>query len=166
MNALAAVSDDSPSGASRPAWNVLVVDDDQGVIDVTRLALSGLCFEGRPVVVHGALSARQARESLEQLPSVEVILLDVVMESDDAGLKFVQHVRNELGNSTTRIILRTGQPGLASPLELATLYEIDGYFAKTSLTALELKVAVVTALRAVRQVRGLSASRQGAANHG
>jgi hypothetical protein len=41
------------------------------------------------------------------------VLLDVVMETADAGLLLVDYIRRELGLSATRIVLRTGQPGYA-----------------------------------------------------
>jgi len=41
------------------------------------------------------------------------VLLDVIMETDQAGLDLVEFIRDTLKNETVRIILRTGQPGQA-----------------------------------------------------
>ena len=35
------------------------------------------------------------------------------METDDAGLRLVKRIREELKNQLVRIVLRTGQPGQA-----------------------------------------------------
>lgn len=88
-------------------WKLLVVDDEEDVHHVTRLVLGRFRFEGRPVCLLAAYSAAEARVVLASHPDIAVILLDVVMESDDAGLRLVRHVREELGNRNVRIILRT-----------------------------------------------------------
>ena len=44
---------------------------------------------------------------------VVLALIDVVMETDDAGLKLVEHIRAELNNRMMRLVIRTGQPGIA-----------------------------------------------------
>lgn len=96
----------------RPAsrWKILIVDDELDVHKVTRLVLSGFEFGGRTLELYSAYSAAEARELLGAHPDMAVILLDVVMEDDDAGLKLVRHIRKEQHNNAVRIILRTGQP--------------------------------------------------------
>ncbi len=92
-------------------WHLLIVDDDEEIHTVTRLALSDLLVQGRKLVFHHAYSGRAAIEFLKKNPHIAVILLDVVMESDDAGLLVVQQIREQLGMDEVRIVLRTGQPG-------------------------------------------------------
>ncbi|MBL0029243.1 MAG: hypothetical protein IPO95_09300 [Rhodanobacteraceae bacterium] len=68
-----------------------------------------------------------------------MMLLDVVMESDQAGLDLVKVIRNELGNRFVRIVLRTGQPGQAPEQDVIANYDINDYKDKTELTAQKLR---------------------------
>lgn len=145
------VADREPAPApGRPPvpWVLLVVDDDPEVHAVTRLALDGVLFEDRPLEILSAGSGAEAREMLRQRADIALILLDVVMETDTAGLDLVRHIREELHNTTVRIVLRTGQPGQAPAREVISRYEIDDYCTKTELTFERLYVRVMAALRA------------------
>lgn len=146
--------------AQQSDWKLLVVDDEEDVHHVTRLVLGRYRFDGRPVQLLGAWSAAEARVVLATHPDIAVILLDVVMETDDAGLRLVQHVREELGNHQVRIILRTGQPGQAPEHDVVMRYDINDYRAKTELTADKLCTSVTSALRAWRDIRALEQSRR------
>lgn len=145
--------------AAAPAarWKVLLVDDEPAVHDVSNLILSGLSFEGREVELLSASSDAQAREILAQHRDVALILLDVVMETDDAGIALVQHVREQLRDSDVQIVLRTGQPGMAPERDVVLRYEINGYFLKTDITSQRLHSIVISALRSYRHTRSLRA---------
>src|ERR1044071_4155898 len=111
---LTVVEDEPASQPPAPAtagWKVAIVDDDQGVHTGTRFALQDFSLHGRGIELLSARSAVEARELFRKTPELAVILLDVVMETEGAGLELVQFVREELRNETVRIILRTGQPG-------------------------------------------------------
>lgn len=140
-----------------PPWTVLVVDDEPDIHAVTRLALEGTRFDGRGVQLLHAHSAAAGREALAANPQVALILLDVVMESDDAGLAFVRHVRETVGNRAVRIVLRTGQPGVAPARTVIETYEIDDYRTKTELTSERLHVSVAAALRTFALLQSLRA---------
>ena len=141
---------DESAAPGRKPWILLVVDDDADVHTVTRLALGDFHFEGRPVEILSALSAEDARRLWRKTPDIALVLLDVVMETEHAGLDFVRFVREEMKNPRTRIVLRTGQPGQAPALDVVRRYEIDDYRAKTELTFERLHVLVSTALRTYR----------------
>ncbi|MGQ0466471.1 MAG: adenylate/guanylate cyclase domain-containing protein [Sporichthyaceae bacterium] len=144
--------------ASDPAtwWKLLVVDDEPEVHKVTELALSGFAFEERRVQIVNAYSGIEARQILAEHPDTAVILLDVVMETDDAGLEFVRWVRGELGNRMVRIILRTGQPGHAPEQKVVVDYDINDYKNKAELTAGRLFTTMVSSLRSHRDLRHIS----------
>ena len=142
-------------------WRILVVDDDREVHVVTRLALKSLHFAGRGIEILSAYSAAAAREVLATKNDIAIVLLDVVMESDDAGLRLVQYIREELKNANMRIILRTGQPGQAPEEEVIVKYDVNDYKAKTELTVQKLFTTTVTALRAYDYLRGLDEHRRG-----
>lgn len=144
--------EETAPGTESP-WRILVVDDDAEVHAVTRLALSDLCLGDRPLEILGARSAAEARALWLRQCDIALVLLDVVMETDLAGLDFVRFVRDEQGDDRVRIVLRTGQPGQAPALEVLKQYEIDDYRTKTDLTYQRLNVVVSTALRTYRLLR-------------
>jgi DNA-binding MarR family transcriptional regulator/CheY-like chemotaxis protein len=133
---------------SENSWKILIVDDDVEVHNVTKLALSDFTFEGKPLTFISAYSAQEANQLIQSHPDTAIMFLDVVMETENAGLQVVQFVRDELENHLVRIILRTGQPGQAPENVVAVNYGIDDYKTKTELTSQKLSITVVTALRA------------------
>ncbi len=153
-------ADDGPGpsngGSNGSSWKLLVVDDEAAVHDVTRLALAAFSFEGRPLRLLSAYSAAEAEIALAEHPDTAVILLDVVMETDAAGLDFVHHVRTVEKNHLVRIILRTGQPGHAPENRVIVEYDINDYKHKADLTAQRLFTAVIGALRSYRDLRYIS----------
>jgi CheY-like chemotaxis protein len=112
-------------------WEILVVDDDQSIHDVTSLILRDFEFEGRPVNLTHGYSAKEAMTILQKNNNFAVLLLDVVMETDHAGLDLVGYIRNELKNQFLRIVLRTGQPGQAPELSVIVDYDINDYQVKS-----------------------------------
>jgi len=144
-------------------WHVLVVDDDEAIHDVTRLVLSNFHFDNRPLQLFFAYSALEARELLEQPNDFSILLLDVVMETDHAGLDLVSHIRNVIKNQFLRIILRTGQPGQAPELSVIVDYDINDYRTKTELTTDKMYACITAALRSYRDIntiRELAADRE------
>ncbi|WP_413207336.1 DUF3369 domain-containing protein [Rhodospirillum sp. A1_3_36] len=147
-----------PPSKPRP-WSILIVDDDEEVHSVTRLALDSFTFRSRPLAFTSAYSASEAMALLEAMDEVAIILLDVVMESDDAGLRVVRFTRDKLGNQSTRIILRTGQPGQAPEHDLIVEYDINDYKSKTELTLSKLYTMMVSSLRSFEQIQALQTNR-------
>ena len=146
-----------PGGDS---WKILIVDDEPEIHEITKLVLNEFIFEGKPISFMSAYSGEDAKELIEKHPDTALILLDVVMEADNAGLEAVKYIRDVLGNLLVRIILRTGQPGQAPEDVVIINYDINDYKSKTELTTRKLFTAVVTALRAFRTLRKLEESRR------
>lgn len=144
-----------------PPWRVLVVDDDRDVHDSTGYALRGLELVGRPVQLLHAYSSAEGLMLLRHEHDVAVILLDVVMETEHAGLAMVDNIRNGLGLRNTRIILRTGQPGQAPEIETIRRYDINDYKTKSELTRANLYATLTAAVRCYDQLCRLDASRRG-----
>ncbi|MGH8671353.1 MAG: EAL domain-containing response regulator [Burkholderiales bacterium] len=141
-------------------WVILLVDDEPQVHEITKLVLAGADFAGRPIEFHSAYSAVEAKTFLQRHPETALVLLDVVMETGDAGLGFVRYVRDQLKNVDLQIVLRTGQPGMAPERDVILKYEINGYFLKTEITAQKLYSIVVSALRAFHYVKSLQRPQQ------
>jgi two-component system sensor histidine kinase ChiS len=141
-------------------WKIMIVDDEAEIHQVTQLALADFRFEDKGVNFISAYSGREAGQLLQAHPDVALILLDVVMETDDAGLALARHIRRDLNNQSVRIVLRTGQPGQAPEGTVVVDYDINDYKAKTELTTQKLFTSVVTALRAFRHLTAIEAHRQ------
>ena len=158
------IDDDEPDQAApthQLAWRVLVVDDDEAVRTVTRLALRSLQIDGVPVVLECVDSASAARSYLESHADTAAAIVDVIMETDTAGLDLVRWVRQGLGDDSIRLILRTGQPGSAPESQVTTAYDIHDYLAKTETTARRLVTCVMGAVRAWRDMRTIREQREG-----
>ncbi|MBE1299562.1 MAG: EAL domain-containing protein [Alteromonadaceae bacterium] len=148
--------------AASGTWNVLVVDDDEEIHSVTRLALSDLVLNGKSLTFHHAYSGAEALEFLtERGHEIAVLLLDVVMESDDAGLQVAKKMRDELHLEEPRIILRTGQPGYAPEESVIKEYDINDYKTKTELTRSKLVTTIIASLRSYQQILTINQSRKG-----
>ena len=142
-------------------WKVLLVDDDEQMHQITRLALSGFSFEGRKLELISAYSGIEARELCLQHTDLALALVDVVMESEHAGLELVKYIREELNNSLVRIVLRTGQAGQAPEDRVIREYEIDDYKEKTELTTQKLKTLLYSMLRSYRDLCLIEEQKQG-----
>jgi signal transduction histidine kinase len=129
-------------------WKILIVDDEEDIHSVTRIALKGFTFRGKPVVFYDAYTAAEAEKILKEHPDIALILLDVVMETTNAGLDLVKVIRDKLGNKVTQIIIRTGQPGQAPERDVIVSYEINDYKTKTELTSFKLFTVALASLRA------------------
>ncbi len=144
-----------------PAWTIVIVDDDDELHRSTDFALTSVEILGRPLIKLHAWSAVEGEALLTKHPDVAVVLLDVVMETEDAGLRLVRRIRDHLGMHNVRIILRTGQPGYAPELSVIRDYDINDYRTKSELTRVRLLTSLHSALRSFAQVQALDASRQG-----
>lgn len=143
------------------AWRVLLVDDEHDVHLATKFALADAVIEHRPLEFLHAYSAAEARTLLAREKNVAVVLLDVVMETEHAGLDLVRVIRGELGLADIRIVLRTGQPGYAPEIEAIRDYDINDYQTKGELNRTRLYTTLTAAIRGYEQLRVINASRRG-----
>ena len=166
--------DDRPLFADEPAqpaaadtveaaapWRILIVDDEADVHSVTTFMLRGQQYLGRGFEFLHAYSGREARDILAANPDLAVVLLDVVMETEDSGLQLVHYIREELGNRTVRIVLRTGQPGKAPAARVIVEYDINDYKEKTELTLEKMLVTLISALRSYHFITTIENNRRG-----
>jgi c-di-GMP phosphodiesterase len=147
-----APTDTNLKSKSNGVWRILIVDDEPEVHKITAMALSGVEILGRNLEFLNAKSSAEARKLLEVEKDIAVILLDVVMESDNAGLELVEIIRDELQLESTRIILRTGQPGHAPEEKVIIDYDINDYIMKTEMTRNKLVTAMCAAIRGYQQI--------------
>jgi CheY-like chemotaxis protein len=145
--------DAAAESANAAPWRVLIVDDDVDVHVVTKFALSQASFQGRRLSFMHAYSGAEALALLRSTPDIAVVLLDVIMETQDAGLQVARQIREDLHNSAVRIILRTGQPGQALEHRIIIDYDINDFWCKTDLTTRKLFTTVITSLRTYATLR-------------
>jgi signal transduction histidine kinase len=151
----------APVHSSVRKWKIAIIDDDRAVHEGTRFALSDYSLNGQTLEILSAYSAAEGRTLMRAHPDIAAVLLDVIMETDVAGLDLVEYIRNEIKNETVRIILRTGQPGQAPERRVIVQYDINDYKAKTELTADKLFTSLTAALRSYQQLERMLQTRRG-----
>jgi len=151
----------APVDSSVRKWKIAIIDDDRAVHEGTRFALSDYSLNGQTLEILSAYSAAEGRTLMRAHPDIAAVLLDVIMETDVAGLDLVEYIRNEIRNETVRIILRTGQPGQAPERRVIVQYDINDYKAKTELTADKLFTSLTAALRSYQQLERMLQTRRG-----
>lgn len=145
--------------APSETYRILIADDEPDIHAITKLTLKGIARKYGPLEFVSAYSGAETMAALRQYPDIAVILLDVVMETDHAGLEACRAVRGDLGNRLVRILLRTGQPGVAPEQQTIDTYDIDGYLAKTETSASRLHTAVRCALKSYMELVALERHR-------
>lgn len=133
-------------------WRILVIDDDESVHQVTKLVLADAVIENRRLEIISAYSSKEAKSILQKDNSFCMAFVDVVMETDHAGLELVEWIRNELKNRTIRLILRTGQAGSAPEAKVIKEFDINDYKEKTDFTANKMITTVYASIRAYRDI--------------
>ncbi len=133
-------------------WRILVIDDDESVHQVTQLVLSGITIEGRTLELTSVFSFKEAQELLLKDSNFCMAFVDVVMETDHAGLDLVEWIRNDLKNQAIRLVLRTGQAGTAPEARVIKDFDINDYKEKTDFTSGKMITTVYAAIRAYRDI--------------
>jgi hypothetical protein len=139
------------------------VDDEPDVLSVTTLALRSMRVGGLPLKVYTASSKAEAIELLNGplgsqrrgISRIAVAFIDVVMETDHAGLELCQYIRETMGNKITQMYVRTGQPGVVPERAVIDRYDITGYLSKVEATEDKLYSLVRSGIRTALVV-GLS----------
>jgi len=139
---------DQPEGFDLPEWKVIIADDQEEIHTVTKLVLDEFSFEGKKLKFLNAYSGQETKQLVRENDDIAFILLDVVMETDEAGLEVVRYIREELKNNIVQIVLNTGQPGQAPEHEVITKYAINDYKSKTEFNAKKLITSLTSSLRA------------------
>lgn len=142
-------------------WKIVIADDEEEVHTMTRMVLRKFSFEDRGVELISTYSGFETIRVMEEQPDIAVILLDVVMETENSGLEVVKKIREDLKNPFVRIILRTGQPGQAPEDDVIRNYDINDYKSKTELTVQKLYTSIIASLRAYIDMRTIEHNRLG-----
>jgi PAS domain S-box-containing protein len=161
------IDDDGLAPVSAPElapWAILIVDDDVDVHVVTKFSLRNVTYKGRPLTFLHAYSGKEGLNTLRTTPDIALVLLDVVMETENAGLTLARQIRGELDNQVVRVVLRTGQSGQAMEQSVIVDYDINDYRTKSDLTTQKLFTTVISSLRAYDSLLSAAASQQALKN--
>lgn len=143
-------------------WKVLSVEDDLDYQSALVSSLETLILPNNTKLeILTANSAFEASSTLSTHKDIGLILLDVVMEEDDAGLRLVSTIREEQGNALVRIVLLTGQPGFAPEKEVMSSLDIDEYWNKADLKLDKLHSIVSSNMRVWCYISELADAKQG-----
>jgi len=140
-------SDLAPETGKVP-WKIMIVDDENSMHEITKKTLAEFTFMGKNLIFLQAYSAKEAMQIIKENPDMALVLLDIVLETSNAGLDLIHHIRRTLNNSITQIVVRTGQPDHAPEQNIIETYEINDYRLKTELTVQRLYAITTTSLRA------------------
>ncbi len=133
-------------------WKIIIADDEEDVHQITKMVLKDIELFNRKIEFISTFTGEETKRVIRENPDTAVILLDVVMETDDSGLQVVRYIREELKNNKVRIVLRTGYPGQAPEKQVVIDYDINDYKEKTELTSQKLLTTIVSALRAYKDI--------------
>ncbi|PSL13878.1 EAL domain-containing protein (putative c-di-GMP-specific phosphodiesterase class I) [Marinobacterium halophilum] len=151
----------APTASQEPPWKVLSVEDDPTYQASLVHALAQIKVDGRSLEVICARSAVEAARLLPEHQDIGIIMLDVVMEDDDSGLRLVRTIRDVICNNQVRIVLLTGQPGMAPQPDVLRQFDIDDYWCKSELTHEHLTSVITGNLRTWDRTTQLERARQG-----
>jgi len=150
-----------PEDSSARKWKIAVIDDDQAVHEGTRFALSDYVLNGQGLEILSAYSAAEGRALMRDNPDIAAVLLDVIMETDIAGLELVEYIRSEIKNEDrphhpAHRPARTGaRTARHRPIRHQRLQGEDG------LTADKLFTSLTAALRSYQQLERMVQTRRG-----
>jgi response regulator RpfG family c-di-GMP phosphodiesterase len=152
---------DVAGGSSKSPWKIMIVDDEDEIHNVTKMVLKDVVYKRKGLKFIHAFTASEAISLMDKNPDTAIILLDVVMEKDDAGLNVIKHIRDILHNKLVRIVIRTGQPGEAPEKKVIVEYDINDYREKTELTSQKLFSTIIASLRSYESLLTIDINRKG-----
>jgi len=142
--------------AESKEYKVLIIDDDQSIHDITNMALSSMQFSDFKIKILTAYSAKEAKEILHEQNDIALALIDVVMETPEAGLDLVNYIRGTLCNKLIRLIIRTGQANDFPQMEVIQRYDINDFKEKTELTLERLYTTIRSSVKQYEQLLDLA----------
>ena len=81
------IDDDNVEDDHFGKWDILIVDDEIAIHSITKTALRDKIFDGKKLNIISAMSAKEAENILSQPNDIALALIDVVMETPEAGLE-------------------------------------------------------------------------------
>jgi diguanylate cyclase (GGDEF)-like protein len=135
----------------KKSYNILIVDDEEAIHNVTNMALKSMNFSTFDLKVFNAYNAEEAKALIET-HEIALALIDVVMETPEAGLELVNYIRETLNNDIIRLIIRTGQANDFPQMQIIQHYDINDFKEKTELTLERLYTTIRTSIKQYEQL--------------
>lgn len=148
------------SSASRP-WIILLADADAGARLQMQSMLDGASVLGRPLKALFASSAQEGWSAVQSSPEICVAVLDVALETPEAGLELALKIRSDPSKEAMRIIVRSpSQGGALRESEAIARHDIHDYKMKGELTRGWLMASLTAAIRSHQQILALRQSQE------
>lgn len=144
----------------KSVWKILIVDDDDSYHTSAKQTLKNISYKNRTIEFLDAYSAEEAVGIIEKHPDIAIVLLDIVLETEHAGLHLIHRIRGDSNNRYCSIIVQAGEFVNPTEEELATQYEINGIITKSRSSDTRLKTVIITNLRAVETLRTVASTRR------
>jgi len=128
---------DEPPGDETPLdfYLLLIVDDNADVHEATRIALQGQIVNGKRLRFMSAYSGREAILMVDKHIPFDLVLLDMVMETPNAGMEVAQNIQARLDlKHTPAIVMRSGQPGMFKDKDVDDNIWFDEFMLKSRVT--------------------------------
>lgn len=138
---------------NKSVWKVLIVDDDEDVTALTKLALNNFEFNGKKLQFFEADSGEKAKKILSENEDIALIFLGIVMKPDYDKLKFIKYIRDDLKNNLVHIVLRTRQAGYVPEKEIISNYRINFCQTKEDLTESKLHIITTSILNSYNALK-------------
>ena len=142
-------------------WKVLIADDYPVTHSVIECALLDLIVLDRRLEYIHAYSEQNACQLINDNPDIVLVLVNVEMDSETAGLNVVKYIRDTLCRQDIRIVLRTDQLEYSIEESVIKDYDINDYQTKADLTRRKLMTTVYTAIRSFQQIFAVNENRRG-----
>jgi CheY-like chemotaxis protein len=142
-------------------WKVLIADDYPETNSVIECALLDLIVLDRRLEYIHAYSEQNACQLINDNPDIVLVLVNVEMDSETAGLNVVKYIRDTLCRQDIRIVLRTDQLEYSIEESVIKDYDINDYQTKADLTRRKLMTTVYTAIRSFQQIFAVNENRRG-----
>lgn len=131
-------------------WKVLVIDDEKAIHDTTAMALKGLSFNGKSLSMLHAYSRDTAKKIIQKNLNIALILLDIALETQEAGFDLIHWIRKEQKNTCVQIVIHTGNSDIFIEQDIVETYDINDYLAKTDATFQRLQTLVKKSIRSFK----------------
>ncbi len=132
---------------------LLIVDDQPDIQLIVRMSLRRLAWQGQPLDIHTVDSGEASVQFIQEHPDTCVVIMDVMMEHERAGLDATLAIHAL--NPRVQVIIHTAQAALFSEQEVILNYPITNYLTKSSDSGARLGNMVLLALKNYARLQAL-----------
>ena len=138
------------------SWKILLVDDDADVHSTTPLSLEHFTFAGKPLTFVSAYCEEEARQLIATNTDTAAILLDGKLETNEASLRLVTYIREQLNNQLVRILFIVDRPEECPDSSVIIDSNIHDCLTKVELDRGKLAISILGALRSYKTLKDLA----------